>query len=330
MRRLLMVLCLGSVCLVARGGEKPKIMDDGIDMNNKPIYNVGFVDLSSSSNDFTHAEVAHQAISVGQLVGINPENGQLITNAVNLLPVIMRSALVAGEVNAGWFAGNGGGLTNLNGVSIVGYIPIGAMPTSGVWNVSGLTFKNARFEGPLGVGGQVLEVDSDLNVQGKLSGDASGLSHVPAGGENGSIQFNSDGQLAGNPAYFIHPETGRLSSQCNDGNIFRVHLGRTTTDENLVYALRRHRNTVEMCLRSQSVETIRLRGDGSAYFAGSLEVGGDIVFSNGMTAGNNHWYIPESGDLSMGGYIEGAGLAVATGEYVPDASDLSMGNFTKQ
>jgi hypothetical protein len=330
MRVLVMGLCLVVACSVVQAKDKPVIDETGINMGSNYVYNLAYLDVAATSNDFTDAEVAHNAISVGQLVGVNPETGQMITNAVNLLPIMVRSAYVAGEVNAAWFAGNGGGLTNLNGGAIVGYIPIGAMPTSGVWNVSGLTFKDAHFEGPLSVGGQALEVGSDLNVQGRLSGDASGLSNVPAGGTDGSLQFNSEGRLVGNTNYFIHAETGKMAFRSKEGNLWRAYKKGTVADENLIYIVRRYQDTTELRLLSDGEDMIRLRGDGTAYIAGDLEVGGDVTFANGITAGNNNWYIPESGDLSMGGYVAGAGLAVAAGEYVPDASDLSMGSYTQQ
>jgi hypothetical protein len=330
MRVLVMGLCWVVACAVTNAADNPVIDETGINMGSNYVYNLGYLDVAAASNDFTDAEVAHNAISVGQLVGVNPETGQMVTNAVNLLPIMARSVFAAGEVNAGWFAGNGGGLTNLNGGSIMGYIPIGSMPTSGVWNVSGLTFKDAHFEGPLSVGGQTLEVGSDLNVQGKLSGDASGLSNVPAGGTDGSLQFNSEGRLVGNTNYFIHAETGKMSFHAKEGNLWRAYKRGVVSDETLAYVVRDYGRTVELCLLTDGIENIRLRGDGTAYIAGDLKVGGDVTFANGITAGSNNWYIPESGDLSMGNYVAGAGLAVAAGKYVPDASDLSMGSYTQQ
>ncbi len=324
------IIALGLVsAVVARAGEKPKIMDDGIDMQQTHLYNNAFLDLSSTSNDFTDAVIAHHGISVGQLVGINPETGEIVTNAVNLLPIMVRSAYVAGTVNAGGFVGDGSGLTNLNAGSIVGYLPVSVMPTSGVWNVSGLTLKNANFEGPLSVGGQALDVSSDLNVQGRLSGDASGLSNLPAGGTDGSLQFNSNGQLAGNSNYFIHAETGKLAFQAKEGNLWRAYKRGVVAPENLAYVVRDYKRTVELCLLTDGVEKIRLRGDGSAYIAGSLEVKGDVTFANGVTIGGDNWYIPESGDLPMGNHVAGAGLSAAAGQYVPDATDLSMGGYTQ-
>ncbi len=187
MRNWINALGVVSACMMVQAAEKPKIMDDGINMNTNLVYNMAYLDMAASSNDFRDAEVAHNAISVGQLVGINPQNGQMLTNAVNLLPIMVRSAYVAGTVDAGGFIGDGSGLANLNAGAVFGYLPIASMPTSGVWDVSGLTLKNANFEGSLSVGGQALDIESDLNVQGKLSGDASGLSNMPAGGTDGGL-----------------------------------------------------------------------------------------------------------------------------------------------
>lgn len=334
MRNWIIALCVGSACMMLQAGEKPKILADGIDMNTNFVYNMAFLNMAATSNEFWDAEVAHHAISVGQLVGINPENGQIITNAVNLLPIMVRSAYVAGAVNAGGFVGDGSGLTNLNAGSVVGYLPISSMPTSGVWNVSGLTLQNANFEGPVSVGGQALDVESDLNVQGKLTGDASGLSNVPAGGTDGALQFNEDGRLAGNTNYFIHAETGKMAfrSKGAQGNLWRAYKdnGGGITDENLIYRVRRYKDTTELGMYQDGVEKIRFRGDGSAYIAGPLEVEGDVTFANGVTIGGDNWYIPESGDLSMGNFVEGAGLSVAASQYVPDSTDLSMGSYTQQ
>lgn len=303
MRIWTITLCVASVCLVAQAKDKPTIDASGINMGSNYVYNLGFLDVAATSNNFTDAEVAHNGISVGQLVGINPETGQIITNAVNLLPIMARSAFIAGEVNAGLFSGDGAGLTNLNGEALVGYIPVGSMPTSGVWNISGMTLKNANFEGPLSVGGQALDIDSDLNVQGTLSGNASGLSNIPAGGSDGSIQFNAAGQLEGNTNYFIHAETEKLGFYATD-NIFRAYAGHTTAGENLIYVVRRYGSSSELCLLDQGTETIRFRGDGTAYIAGDLTVGGEVTFENGVTMGGENWYIPAGGDLSMGTFTQ--------------------------
>ncbi len=332
MRLRMIILGVVSACMMVQAKDKPIIDETGLNMITNYIYNMAYLDVASSSNDFTDAEVAHNAISVGQLVGVDPETGQMITNAVNLLPLVARSAFVAGEVNAALFTGNASGLTNLNGESIVGYIPIGSMPTSGVWNVSGLTLKNANFEGPLSVGGQTLDIGSDLNVQGTLSGDASGLSNLPAGGTDGSLQFNSDGRLVGNTNYFIHAETGKMAfrSKGFKGNLWRAYKNEAATDENLIYSVRRFEDTTELRLLQNGEDMIRLCGDGSAYIAGSLTVDGEVTFANGVTIGGDNWYIPESGDLSMGSYVEGAGLSVAASQFVPDTTDLSMGSYTQQ
>ncbi len=337
MRNWIIALCAGSICMMVQARDKPIINKTGIDMLTNYVYNMAFLDMAATSNDFRDAEIAHHGISVGQLVGVNPETGQIITNAANLLSIMARSAYVAGTVDAGEFVGDGSGLTNLNAGMVVGYLPVSSLPTSGVWNVSDLTLKNANFEGPLSVGGQTLDIDSDLNVQGMLTGDASGLSNMPAAGLDGSLQFNSGGRLAGDTNYFIHAETGKIAFRAREGNLWRAYKRGEVLDRNLIYAVRDHEDTAELCLLTDGVEMIRLRGDGSAYIAGSLEVGGDVTFANGVTIdgesspyGSDNWYIPEAGDLSMGPYVEGAGLTIAASLYVPDSTDLSMGSYTQQ
>ncbi|WP_372846792.1 hypothetical protein [Pontiella sp.] len=306
MRNRIIALGVLSLCAATWAGDKPQIEDDGIDMQGLPVYNHGFLDVASSGNDFTSTNMASRLVSVGQLVGINPETGQMVTNAVNLVPIMIRSAHVAGEVNAGTFTGDGSGLSNLDGGAVVGYLPISALPTSGVWNVSGITLQNANFDGPISVGGESMEVGSDLDVQGTLSGDASGLTNIPAGGTDGSLQFNSDGSLAGNTNYFIHAETGKMGyySAGSQGNLMRVYADDTVAAENLLYVVRRYENTTELRLLEGGEDGIRFRGDGTAYIAGDLNVGGSVTFADGSVAGADGWYIPESGDLSMGSYTQ--------------------------
>jgi prepilin-type processing-associated H-X9-DG protein len=306
MRNWITTLGVLFACTATWAGDKPQIEADGIDMQGLPVYNYGLLDMAASSNDFTSANMANHVISVGQLVGINPETGQMITNSVNLIPIMVRSAYVAGEVNAGTFTGDGSGLSNLDGAAVVGYLPISAMPTSGVWNVSGLTLQNANFEGPITVGGDTMEVSSDLEIQGTLSGDASGLSNIPAGGTDGSLQFNSDGSLAGNTNYFIHAETGKMGyySEGSKGNLWRVYADDTVAESNLIYIVRRYGDTTELRMLQDGTDGIRLRGDGTAYIAGDLEIGGNVTFADGSVAGSDGWYIPESGDLSMGSYTQ--------------------------
>lgn len=319
-----------SIATYAQTNSIPIDGSAGIDMGGRHVGNLGRFDLSSSTNDFTHAEVAHHGASIGLLVGINPEDGQPVTNVVNLLPLMVRSAYAAGEVNAGLFTGDGSGLVNIPAGQVVGYLPISSLPTSGVWNVEGLTLKNARFDGPLSIGNQPLDLKSDLNVEGTLSGDASGLSNIPAGGADGSIQFNEVGKLAGHTNYFIHAQTGNLAFSPAENNIMRAYKWGEVSPEKLIYVVRTYKDTTELCMLAGGSENIRLRGDGSAYFSGSVEIDGDITFANGMKAGSENWYIPETGDLSMGAYIDGAGLAIAAGEYVPDSTDLSMGSYTRK
>jgi hypothetical protein len=50
-------------------------------------------------------------------------------------------------------------------------------------------------------------------------------------------------------------------------------------------------------------ETIRLRGDGSVYASGNLEVGGLVLDGDG-TLGSLRLYLPEDGDLSMGSFTQ--------------------------
>jgi len=146
--------------------------------------------------------------------------------------------------------------------------------------------------------GGTVNVSSNLTVQGKIIGNASELTEVAAGGAEGSIQFNEDGILSGNTNFFIHAETEKLAFNASEGNVFRAYKD-SVLNENLIYVVRRFENTTEICLLEDGEETLRLRGDGSIYATGALQVGG-LSFNDTEI----DWFIPEEGDLSMGTFTQ--------------------------
>ena len=148
-----------------------------MDMLGGFIYNHGFINPGDLGLTFTNAGIRDVTISAGQLSGVDPKTGAVITNAANLLPLRAQSLMVASNVVAGGsFVGNGSGLSNLNANMISsGTISAASLPTAGNWNAGALTISN-------------------LTVTG-LSGDGSGLSGVNAasvGGVDGGKIFTSD------------------------------------------------------------------------------------------------------------------------------------------
>lgn len=268
------------------------------------IYNHGMINPGDYGLTFTNAGIRDVTVSAGQLSGVDPETGDAIGNSANLLPLKVQSLETAGDViSGGSFVGNASGLTNFSASGLTGKIKAANMPSAGTWNASGVTINNAKLSGTVQVAGETLTVSSNLTVQGTISGDGSGLSQVAAAGPDGSFQFNQGGRLGGMPDFFIHPETGKPAFITREGNLMRFYKKTQVSDENLIYALRRFEDTTELCLFKDGMETLRLRGDGSIYATGALEVGG-LSLGGGGTSGSTGWFIPEEGDLSMGSFTQ--------------------------
>jgi hypothetical protein len=157
-----------------------------------------------------------------------------------------------------------------------------------VWNAGSLHIEQAGS----------MTVASDLVVGGAIYGDGSQLTGLPANGVDGSLQFSEDGRLEGSADYFIEPDTGRLAYRSESQHITRVYKGSAADDSKLIYAVRRLDATAEVVLRNHDADTISLRGDGNASISGTLAVGGLAV----RGSNTSEWYIPQSGDLSMGNF----------------------------
>ena len=173
--------------------------------------------------------------------------------------------------------GDGGDLTNLTASHIVGRIPASSLPTSGVWNASGVTITNASLAGNVTVSS--LTVATNLTVQGIISGNGSGLTGVTAGagGSDGSFQFNNNGVLSGDTNFFIHPTEHKPAFRSPSGNFFRGYNSETISDNNLIYSVRNENGISVLRLRENGQDTIRLSGDGTAYIKGNLQLDGQLI-----------------------------------------------------
>jgi len=89
-------------------GARAETVTNNFDMQSNLVINVGYVPAGDSGFSFTNEAIRGIAVSVGQLSGVDPETGNLITNTANLLPLKAQSLDVAGLIT-----GDGSGLTNL-------------------------------------------------------------------------------------------------------------------------------------------------------------------------------------------------------------------------
>jgi hypothetical protein len=101
-----------SLCLATATAQT--IFMDGISVSNDYIRNIGLVDMAGWNTDYTGA-VRHLGVSLGQLSGIEPQTGAVITNSQNLIPLTVRSLTARTAIN-----GNGVGITNVNAETLDG------------------------------------------------------------------------------------------------------------------------------------------------------------------------------------------------------------------
>lgn len=267
---------------------------NNLNLNQGIVYNHGIVNPGDLGLNFTNEGVRDVTVSGGQLSGVDPETGAVITNAANLLPLKAQSLETSGDILVGGtLSGNASGLSNLN---VETALPEGAITADKLAGGSVTGEKVA--EGAVGsqhiAAGAVQESHLGFN------------SKTVAGGQQGSLQFNQNGELAGFEDFFIHEETGKPAIISRSGNLMRYYNYYNNTevsDENLIYVLRRYEDTTELCMLQNGVETLRLRGDGSIYASGTLKVGG-LSLGGGGTQGSTGWFIPEEGDLSMGNFTQ--------------------------
>lgn len=148
MNKIIKVLCIG-FGLAAIGSAET--VTNNLNVSGGFVYNHGFInagDIYTNGVAFTNTGIRDVTISAGQLSGVNPETGMLITNPANLLSIKAQSLATVSNVTAGGkFIGDGSGLTNLKASSITGSLNAGNLPTSGSWNAAGLTVSNLAFAG---------------------------------------------------------------------------------------------------------------------------------------------------------------------------------------
>ena len=82
-----LILCILSALVFQLDAQI--IFVDGISLSNEYVRDVGLIDMEAWGVDYT-GSVRGLGISLGQLVGIDPETGDVITNTMNMLPVLPR------------------------------------------------------------------------------------------------------------------------------------------------------------------------------------------------------------------------------------------------
>ncbi len=243
---------------------------NNLDVQGGFIYNHGAINPGDVGITFTNAGIRDVTISAGQLSGVDPETGAVITNAANLLPLKAQSLTTASNIVAGGsFIGNGTGLTNLNANALSGSISASSLPTSGVWNAVGVTITNANLAGDVTISS--LTVSTNLTVQGTVEADS-----ISAAGSSGEFQFNQNGQLTGTSKLFIHEETQEPAYYAS-GILFQVYKYASVAGTNLIYSLYNEDGTSVLRLYENGQDTIRLSGDGAAYIKGDLQLDGLLI-----------------------------------------------------
>jgi len=114
-------------------GDQPPGQEGTIDLSGGYITNMGFINAADQGVEFTNSSIRTMAVSIGQLGGVNPETGEVIMDAGNLLPMVSKeldvtgkaffytNVYVAGDTYVyGAFFGSGAGLTNLPAQNISG------------------------------------------------------------------------------------------------------------------------------------------------------------------------------------------------------------------
>lgn len=248
-------------------GAFAETVTNNLDVQGGFVYNHGMINPGDYGMSFTNAGIRDVTVSAGQLSGVNPETGEAITNAFNLLP------LRAQSVEAGFFSGDGSGLTNLPvqaqvdaWIAAASNSPAAAITADDIasWNSGGMLAST------LEVSGGTVNIASNLTVQGTIHGDGSGLSQIAADGPEGAFQVKKNGKLAGTDKLFIHEETGKPAFYSENGNLFRAYKNGVVAETNLIYSLRTENNEAVLRMFKNGVETVKIKGDGTLELAGQL------------------------------------------------------------
>lgn len=136
-------LWITGLAVVFAFGVRAETVTNNLDVQGGFIYNHGAINPADVGLTFTNAGVRDVTVSAGQLSGVDPETGAVITNSANLLPLKAQSLTAVSNIVAGGsFIGDGSGLTNVNVSSLNGTISASSLPTSGTWNAAGVTVSN--------------------------------------------------------------------------------------------------------------------------------------------------------------------------------------------
>ena len=187
---------------------KAESVTNNLDVQDGFVYNHAIVNPGDLGLTFTNDGVRDVTVSVGQLSGVDPQSGAVITNAANLLPLKAQSLTVVSNVTVeGIIYGDGSGLTDIDVTTAISNgaitsdklsseIPAASITVSDIvkWDAAGelvdyvsATNGAVRVDGLTGRGATVLgatcSVDGVL-AQYPFSGNADDLS---GNGYNGTV-----------------------------------------------------------------------------------------------------------------------------------------------
>jgi len=250
---------------------------NNLDVQGGFIYNHGMINPGDFGMTFTNAGIRDVTVSSGQLSGVDPETGEVITNALNLISLKAESLTTVSNITAGGtFIGDGSGITNLPVqaqldalITVVSNSPAATITTNQIasWNSGGTLAANVQ------VSGGIVNVSTNLTVQGAVHAES-----ISAAGPEGSFQFKQNGKLAGTDKLFIHEGTGKPAFYSENGNLFRAYKNGIVAETNLIYSLRTEKDEAVLRMFKDGVETVKIKGDGTVHFAGQL-----IADGSGLT-----------------------------------------------
>ncbi len=146
--------CVVAFVGIAMQANSQQVFSNGIDLAYGAVSNLGLVKNAGSS---TNLSVVGQAASIAQMAGGNPETGQMITNANDLLQYVGSSLVI---VNT-----NGNEAVGISGQGIVANsIAAGSISSGPLYFYDGTNYI-----------GTIGPSNGMLNVSGGLNGDAKSL-----------------------------------------------------------------------------------------------------------------------------------------------------------
>lgn len=263
--------------MVVAGTQAQTVFTNGIDMAGSQMEGLGMIDASSYTN-LTLYDFRDSAVSIGQLMGLNPESGVQITREEDLVPYVGKIFIVSDGTT------NFPVIVTADGISapliVVDDLLVG---NKNVYSV--LSNLESRV---------VAQEELAADMQDFVSEDG-----LVASGPEGAVQFNEAGQLAGTANLFIHPGENKAAFTATDGYLFRVYKNSIVASSNLIYSVREQNGRAVVEFAENGLATISLGSDGNVHVAGNLTVEGSV-----SVTGSTQWYLPESGDLSMGTFTQ--------------------------